>query len=377
VAADQPVLIWLDDKQDTLFFRLMRSLPNNVTTEMDLKLWELVQPLRDDPAASLWLLTTPLEDVLWAYEQRSLPAPALQACDRFLEQYGMRAVGEVDMAVPRWREDPRYIIQTIISYLKIEDPARAPDRVFGQGVAEAEETARFCAAGLRRQRWGALKAGIFRTGYTHLRILGGYREMPKLYQVRLIDIYRRDFLEVGAGLASQDQLAQADDIFFVPLADLKRFAAGEAVDLQAIAAEHRQLYQFECGRRQVPHALLNTGEAFHEDVEAPEQDRDLVGDGVSPGLVEGRVRIVNDPYQPGLEPGEIMVCYNTDPGWTPLFLHVGGMIMEVGGKFSHGAVVAREYGIPAVVSIQNATKRLSTGQRIRLNGTTGRVTVLD
>jgi pyruvate,water dikinase len=170
-------------------------------------------------------------------------------------------------------------------------------------------------------------------------------------------------------------LASPDDIFFVPLDELRRFADGEPLDLKAVVSAQRAAYERELARKQVPRLLLSTGESFYGGL-GEAHDHDLIGDAVSPGVAEGTVRVVLNPQGIRLEPGEILVCPSTDPGWTPLFLMAGGLVMEMGGLVTHGSVVAREYGIPAVVGVYQVTERLKTGQRVRIDGSAGRVTVL-
>jgi pyruvate,water dikinase len=208
-----------------------------------------------------------------------------------------------------------------------------------------------------------------------MRLLGGIRETPKLYAIKTFDVYRSALLGHGSDLAAQGLLDQADDIFFVPIDTLKRFAQGAPEDLRAAVATERTAYQRELARKQLPRLLLSTGEVFYQGV-GEAGSNDLVGDPVSPGTAEGIVRVVLDPRGVRLEPGEILVCPATDPGWTPLFLTAAGLVMEIGGLVTHGSVVAREYGIPAVVGVHDVTTRLHTGQRVRVDGSAGRVTVL-
>jgi pyruvate,water dikinase len=131
-------------------------------------------------------------------------------------------------------------------------------------------------------------------------------------------------------------------------------------------------------RRQVPRLLLSDGRAFYEGITSTNHAANMLnGSPVSPGSVEGLVRVVLNPRQANLRPGEILVCPGTDPSWTPLFLSAGGLVMEVGGMMTHGAVVAREYGIPAIVGVDQATRRLHTGQKIRIDGSTGLIQLLD
>ncbi|MBM4457143.1 MAG: phosphoenolpyruvate synthase, partial [Chloroflexi bacterium] len=149
--------------------------------------------------------------------------------------------------------------------------------------------------------------------------------------------------------------------------------------LQQLIAERRALYAAEKMRRQTPRILLSDGRAFYEGVRAAAGagENVIAGSPVSPGVVEGLVRVVLDPHAAGLRPGEILVCPGTDPAWTPLFLAAGGLVMEVGGLMTHGSVVAREYGIPAVVGVTRATQRLQTGQRVRVDGSAGRIEILE
>ncbi len=192
-------------------------------------------------------------------------------------------------------------------------------------------------------------------------------------------LVRAALLDSGAELVEAGVLDRADDLFFLRLAGLRALAAGEEGDWRALVEERRKVYAREEGRTRVPRLLLSDGQAFYEGVVSPEDDGDgvLAGSPVSPGVVEGRVRVVLDPHAAQLQPGEILVCPGTDPAWTPLFLAAGGLVMEVGGLMTHGSVVAREYGIPAVVGVTRACERLRTGQRVRVDGTAGRVTVLE
>ena len=134
----------------------------------------------------------------------------------------------------------------------------------------------------------------------------------------------------------------------------------------------------EAKRTQVPRVLVGDGRAFYEGLgDLSDEEGVIVGSSVSPGTVEGSVRVVLDPAHSGLRHGEILVCPGTDPAWTPLFLSAAGLVTEVGGMMTHGSVVAREYGIPAVVGVHEATTRLVTGQRVRVDGTAGTIVVLD
>ena len=356
----------------------MRGLPGNVTTEMNLKLWSAAQAIRADAQSNDVLRTRPIPELVNDYRKEALPEVAGREVKRFLDEYGMRAVTEIDFARLRWRDDPSSVFQTLQSYLHLTDPDSAPDAVFRRGAVEAERVTTEYVARARRGSWGAIRAVVLKFVIGRMRALGGARETPKLYLIKLLDLFRALLLDSARQLVAQSRLDRADDIFFVPLDTLKRAAQDESVDLKSIVARNRAEYEREQTRRQLPRLLLSTGEAFYEGLsDATAGPNDLVGEAVSPGVAEGVVRVVLDPRGTRLDPGEILVCPATDPGWTPLFLTAGGLVMEIGGMVTHGSVVAREYGIPAVVGVEACTTRLKTGQRVRVDGNSGRVTVLD
>ncbi len=355
---------------------LTRGLPHNVTTEMDLLLWQTAQKIQTDEASRRRLLRGDPADLAVAYQAGTLPQPMQTAVAHFLEQYGMRGLAEIDLGRPRWQDNPAAIFHTLQSYLQISDPDRAPDVVFARGAAEAEAAIPAMAAALRQTRHGRLKARLLPIAARRLRALAGLRESPKFLMIRLFGHARRALLSSAADLAAQNVIAQPDDIFFLRLDELRAIAAGETEGWQAIIRQRRHVYARERQRRQIPNLLLSDGTAFYEGT-AVSGDGDLGGTPVSPGVVEGVVHILLDPHGAQLAPGEILVCPGTDPAWTPLFLAAGGLITEVGGLMTHGSVVAREYGIPAVVGVYQATSRLQTGQRIRLDGSSGAIEILD
>ena len=206
----------------------------------------------------------------------------------------------------------------------------------------------------------------------------GARELPKFFIIRLMGMVRASLLDAGAELVSAGRIERADDLFFLHVDELLSLSERPSESLKALVAERRAVDAREARRRQVPRVLVGDGRAFYEGLSAPTTSGDALGGSpVSPGVVEGVVRVVFDPHATQLLPGEILVCPGTDPAWTPLFMSAGGLITEVGGMMTHGSVVAREYGIPAIVGVHQATSRLHTGQRIRVDGSSGVITVLE
>ncbi|HEY1968481.1 MAG TPA: PEP-utilizing enzyme, partial [Pseudonocardia sp.] len=354
---------------------VLRGLPHNVTTEMDLRLWRLASTLRADPPAAAALREQTPAELARAYLAGTLPAVAQQGARDFLRDYGHRAVAEIDLGLPRWSDDPEHIFGVLANYLRLDDPAGAPDAQFENGRRVAEQTvARLVRAARRRGgSTGRLRGALVGFGLGRARELAGLRELPKYLFVEVLGAARRELALLGAELAADGRLDHADDVFWLNLVELR--AALNGVDQRALVVPRRADYQAELRRRQLPRVLLSDGtepEAVARAAAAT--DGDLIGTAASAGTVTGTARVVLDPVGAHLEPGEILVAPSTDPGWTPLFLTAGALVMEMGGANSHGAVVAREYGIPAVVGVPDATTRISTGQRITVHGAEGRIT---
>ncbi|HEX9118048.1 MAG TPA: PEP/pyruvate-binding domain-containing protein [Anaerolineae bacterium] len=353
------------------------GLPNNPTTEMDLALWQVSQQIRHDPTSRAAFQGRTAAELAAAYEAGTLPDAAQQAFAGFLARYGGRGLAEIDLGRPRWSEDPAHVMGVVEGYLQIGDLAQAPDAVFARRAAAAGVVATEMVAAIRQTRAGWLKSRLLRFAISRTRGLMSLRESPKFMAVRLFAIFRQELLGIGRALAEAGELDRPDDLCFLTFSDLAAYAGGDLADVRDLVAHRREVYRRELQRRQIPRLLLSDGRAYYEGIQAPAAgDGSIAGSPVSPGSAEGTVRVVLDPRHAGLLPGEIMVCPGTDPSWTPLFLTAAALVMEVGGMMTHGAVVAREYGIPAVVGVDRATQRLQTGQRVRVDGSTGQITVL-
>lgn len=365
---------------DTLL-EVTRGVPHNPTTEMDLALWEAARAIQKNPAAAAEFANHTPAELAGRYRSGDMSAALRQVLEAFLQRYGGRGFCEIDLGRPRWSEDPTHVFEVLNGYLQIPPGESAPDAVFARGAASGEAAMDRLVAALRKTRGGWLKAWQARFLGRRVRELMGTREAPKFFLVRLFARVRWALLEIGAELVQLGELARPDDLFFLKFNELQALAAetpGQpGRDWQKIISARREAFERERLRRQIPRLLLSDGRAFYDGMAGSGQGGQLTGSPVSPGVVEGRVRVVLDPRKAGLMPGEILVCPGTDPSWTPLFLTAAGLIMEVGGMMTHGAVVAREYGIPAVVGVDHVTQRLQTGQLVRLNGSSGVIELLE
>jgi phosphohistidine swiveling domain-containing protein len=350
---------------------VLRGLPHNVTTEMDLDLWRLATAVRADEEAAEAVRRESAPRLADRYRTGTLPEVLQQGLHGFLDRHGFRAVAEIDVGLPRWAEDPTHVLGVLGNYLRLDDPERAPDAVFARSAAEAERMVATLTDRARQR--GSLRARAVGVALDRTRHLAGLRELPKHDIVLVLAQVRGELLEIGAELSAAGALARADDVFFLDLREV-----GDAIDgrdVRDVAAGRRELYDRETARRHVPRVLLSDGtEPEARPAPMSVADGALLGIAASAGTATGPARVVLEPSGAYLAPGEILVAPSTDPGWTPLFLTAGGLVMEMGGANSHGAVVAREYGIPAVVGLPGATSSIVTGQEITVDGTRGVVT---
>ncbi len=350
-AVRKKVGAWLGDKGR--FTPVQRALPHNVTTEMGLELWRLGRRLKAEGRE---------------------PTADHPGVAEFLGRFGHRAIWEIDPGIPRWAEDPAYVLDLIRGYMEAPEEADQ-EAQFLRNRSEAEEAAAALVAQVREAK-GRLRGAVFAWQLRCYRELAGLREQPKFEGARMITVARRILKAAGEELVAEGHLDDADDVFFLGFQDLLALEGDRAGDLRSRAAAARATYRAELGRRAVPRWMTSDGECIFG-VPAEDGEGVLAGLPVSAGTHEGLVRVVLHPSEGKLEQGEVLVCRGTDPAWTPLFLRAGALVMETGGAVSHGSIVAREYGLPAVAGVAQATERLRDGQRVRVNGETGQVTLLD
>jgi phosphoenolpyruvate synthase/pyruvate phosphate dikinase len=355
---------------------LNKSLPGNVTSEMGLQIGDLADLARPHPAL-ITCLERARDDTFWE-ELSALPeaGPFRDALAAFMARYGMRCPGEIDIARPRWRETPTALVPAILSQVRTLSEGEHRRR-FAQGEAEAEAAAREVLRLIRASRGGVWKAPVLRRLLIIYRGFAGLREHPKYILMRHFDLYRRAVLEEGRRLVARGVLDEAGDVFWFSLSELVSVLDGTFPgDIRATVEERKRQHAFNQALTP-PRVMTSEGEVVtgvRADLELPEGA--LQGTPVSAGVAEGYARIVRRPEDAQLQPGDVLVAPFTDPGWTPLFHAATALVMEVGGMMTHGAVVAREYGIPAVVGVDRAMELIPDGAYIRVDGTRGCVQIL-
>ncbi len=373
---------WLGEKNpaDTLTL----SAPDNVTSEMGLALLDVADVIRPLPEVVAFLQGVDGEGFqdegflgegfLDELAKLAGGAEARDAIETYLDRYGMRCVGEIDISRPRWRERPTTLVPVILDNVRNFEPGAA-ERRFEQGRQKAREKEQDVLSRLRALPDGDEKADETKRMIDRVRTFIGYREYPKYGIISRYFVYKQALLAEAERLVQADVLAEREDIFYLTFQELHDVVRSHQVVDQLIRQRKDAFRSYHA--LTPPRVLTSDGEAVtgayrRDDVPAGA----LIGLPVSAGTVEGRARVILDMAEADLEPGDILVTTFTDPSWSPLFVGIAGLVTEVGGLMTHGAVIAREYGLPAVVGVERATRLIRDGQRIRVHGTDGYVEIL-
>lgn len=360
---------WLGEKNvaDTL----AQSVANNVTSEMGLELLDVADVIRPHPEVIEALKHENFMDELLEVEGGKEARDAIQA---YLDKYGMRCVGEIDITRTRWGEKPSTLVPLILSNVKNFEPG-AGSRRFEQGRQAALKKEQEILARLKRLPDGDQKVEETKRMIDRLRTFSGYREYPKYGMVSRYFIYKQALLKEAERLVQAKVIRDKEDIYYLSFEELRDAVRTQKVDQPLMEKRKDEFEHYE--KLTPPRVLTSDGEIVvgqYKREDLPEGA--IVGLAVSSGVIEGRARVLFSMEDAELEAGDILVTPFTDPSWTPLFVAIKGLVTEVGGLMTHGAVIAREYGLPAVVGVENATKLIKDGQRIRVHGTDGFVEIL-
>lgn len=359
---------------DAELHKLNISLPGNITSEMGLQLGDLADVLRELPEVQEYLQTASEQNFYAGLAQIPGGNSFKQAFERFIATYGMRCPGEIDLTHPRWRENPTQLLSALFSHMRSVKPGEHRQR-FAEGEREANEAARRI---LDQVKGNYFKAKLAKRLIAVFRYMGGLREHHKYFLITVMDECKRAILAEADKLVQQGVLAQAEDVYFLTLEELIQILQGDFRDNAAdLVIKRKEQYQWHQNLKP-PRVMTSEGEIV---IVPPSRDNapegTLIGSPVSAGIAEGIARVILKPENAFLSPGEILVAPQTDPGWTPLFQSAQAIVTEIGGLMTHGAVVAREYGIPAVVGVDDATTLIQDGEKIRVDGDQGFVEIIE
>lgn len=353
---------------------LTQSVHNNITSEMGLELLDVADVIRPYPEIIKYLQEVKDNNFLDELVNFKGGEEVREAINVYLDKYGMRCAGEIDITRPRWSEQPSTLIPLIISNIKNFGPGAAK-RKFEQGLQEALKKEQELLERLKQLPDGENKAEETKRMIGLLRNFAGYREYPKYNIVSRYSIYKQALLKEAEQLAQANVIHDIEDIYYLTFPELQELVHTHKPDYTTINKRKEDFISYE--KLTPPRVITSDGEIItanykHENLPPGA----IVGLPVSSGIIEGRARVILKIEDANLEDGDILVTPFTDPSWTPLFVSIKGLATEVGGLMTHGAVIAREYGLPAVIGITDATKLIKDGQRIRLNGTNGYIEIL-
>jgi len=363
---------WLGEKNaaDTL----SQSVPHNITSEMGLALLDVADAIRPYPEVIQYLQQVKDDSFLEELMKLEGGREARDAIQDYLCKYGMRCSGEIDITRTRWSEKPSTLVPMILGNIKNFEP-NASKRKFEQGRQEAMEKEQELLDRLKQLPDGERKANETKRMIDLIRNFIGYREYPKYGMVNRYFVYKQALLKEAEQLVQAGVIQEKEDIYYLTFEELREVVRTNKLDVRIIS-KRKDEYKFY-DKLTPPRVITSDGE-----IVAGRYNREhlpanaIAGLPVSSGVIEGRARVVLHMEDADLEDGDILVTSFTDPSWTPLFVSIKGLVTEVGGLMTHGAVIAREYGLPAVVGVENATKLIKDGQRIRVHGSEGYIEIL-
>jgi phosphoenolpyruvate synthase/pyruvate phosphate dikinase len=363
---------WLGEKNvaDTL----SQSVPNNITSEMGLELLDVADVIRPYPEVVAYLQQVKDDGFLDELMKFQGGKEARDALYDFLNKYGMRCAGEIDITRPRWSEKPAILVPILLNNIKNFEPG-AGKRRFEQGRKAALEKEQELLDRLKGLPDGEEKARETKRMISLIRNFIGYREYPKYAMVTRYFVYKQALLKEAERLIQANVLHEKEDSYYLTFEELREVISTKQLDYQVISKRKDEYKFYE--KLTPPRVITSEGEIIAGKYKREHLPASaLAGLPVSSGVIEGRARVILHMEDANLQDGDIVITSFTDPSWTPLFVSIKGLVTEVGGLMTHGAVIAREYGLPAVVGVEHATKLIKDGQRIRVHGTEGYVEIL-
>jgi pyruvate,water dikinase len=363
---------WLGEKNvaDTL----SQSVPNNITSEMGLALLDVADVIRPYPEVMDYLQHVKDDNFLDELAKIDGGQETKEAIIAYLSKYGMRCAGEIDITKTRWGEKPITLVPMILNNIKNFEP-NASHRKFEQGRRVALKKEQELLDQLKQLPDGEQKAKETKQMIDLIRNFIGYREYPKYGMINRYFLYKKALLKEAKQLVQANVIREKEDIYYLTFEELREVVRTNKLDYEIISKRKDEYKLYE--KLTPPRVITSDGEIIvgkYKRENLPAEA--IVGLPVSSGVIEGRARVILNMEDANLEDGDILVTSFTDPSWTPLFVSIKGLVTEVGGLMTHGAVIAREYGLPAVVGVENATKLIKDGQRIRINGTDGYIEIL-
>jgi len=358
---------WLGDDKGVLYSKVISGLKGNKTIETNMALNRLSDAARSDEYVKDRVLHFSSQDIVAQLRSDPRLSKCAMELDSFLKEYGHRSHTR-ELYFPRWGEDPRLVADIVRSL--VSSPPVDLQALERRKIAEREETEKEILSRIRGLKMGFFKAGVFRLIMRFSQTYLMFRENQRYYLDHILYRQRRIYMEYARRFLASGLISKEDDIFFLSKEEIFALAKGQGKEALSKIPERRK--EFADWKGELPPKFVRGRVEFDDTVKVVDNAAQLIGTSASPGVAIGPVRVVDSIEQLSeVREGEILVTSNTDPGWTAVFSKIAGLVTETGGILSHGAVVSREYGIPAVTAVKGATKIFITGQRITLDGNEG------
>ncbi len=358
---------WLEDRNGQLYSKLVSGLEDNKTIKTNIALAKVAASVRTDPLVLQRLNAAPSSQLLEAIHNDPRFAGFKHELDRFLDEYGQRSHTR-ELFFPRWVDDPALVVDIVRSL--VEAPDIDFEKLEKAKIQERLATEKEVLERIGRVKGGFVKKRIFKIVLKYAQTYLVFRENQRFYLDHILMRQRRLFMEYGRRFAERSWIDRRDDIFFLSKEEIFQIGKEGRADVGSKITSNRR--EFDRYRDKLPPKFLRGNVEFDDTVVRLGDSMKITGTSASPGVRKGRVRVIDSiEHLSEVKESEILVTSNTDPGWTAVFSKIGGLVTETGGILSHGAVVSREYGIPAVTAVKGATKILKTGQQVTLDGNDG------
>jgi phosphohistidine swiveling domain-containing protein len=358
---------WLDDKNGALYSKLVSGLEDNKTIKTNIALAKVAASVRADPLVLKSVQTAPSSQVLEAIQKKPEFAGLKRELELFMDEYGQRSHTR-ELFFPRWVDDPKLVIDIVRSL--VEAPDLDFEKLEKDKIQERLETEKEVLEKIGHLRFGFAKKRLFKIVLNYAQIYLVFRENQRFYLDHMLMRQRKLFMEYGRRFTEKGWIDRPEDIFFLSKEEIFQIGKKGKADVRSKISTNRR--EFDRNRDRLPPKFLRGNVEFDDAVLQLGDSKKITGVSASPGIRKGRIRVVDSiEHLSEVKESEILVTANTDPGWTAVFSKIGGLVTETGGILSHGAVVSREYGIPAVTAVKGATKILKTGQQVTLDGNDG------
>jgi pyruvate,water dikinase len=369
---------WLGDS--TAASVLLSGLPGNSTVALNAEVWKFSRRIKLSPNLHSVFVNSPSTEVLPDLNESPAGQKLTAELESFRRTYAFRGAEDREISFPRWGDDPVLLVNVLKLMLSAGDECE-PEAALKKNAARRQALTAEIENKLSRQSWGSLKKKVFRFLLKYAQIYSLFRENQRFEVDRVFYGQRKAFLAIGRNLAQEKLLADPDDIWFLAKEEVFDLMTGKLAASEAERLITPRRAEYRKYLHVAPPMFLEGDREFDvadETLEASVTSGGMIsGVAASAGRATGIARVVHDIGELGrVKPGDILVTNSTDPGWTPVFLLIKGLVLETGGILAHGTVLSREYGIPAVTSVRQATSLIKEGNLITIDGSEGSIQLL-